>query len=279
LLVQDRGVIYFYGGYNSLTTQQNPSIAQLFDLTGKVAIVTGGAMGIGQGIALRLAEAGAAVMITDINLEAANNTVNQIRSKGGKAEAIKADASSVADARRTVQETVRAFGRLDILVNNAGIYPFAPALQMTEEHWDKVLDINLKGLFFYSQAAAQEMMNEGHDGKIINIASIDALYPTGNLVHYDASKGGVVMVTKALALELGPHNIRVNAIAPGGIQTSGASGPAASDEFMQAFISKIPLRRMGAPDDIARVVLFLASGASDYMAGSLVVVDGGFLQA
>ena len=107
-------------------------------------------MGIGQGIALRLAEAGAAVMITDINLEAANNTVNQIHSKGGKAEAINADASSVADARRAVQETLRAFGRLDILVNNAGIYPFAPALQVTEELWDKVVDINLKGLFFYT---------------------------------------------------------------------------------------------------------------------------------
>ncbi len=262
-----------------MTTQQNPSIAQLFDLTGKAAIVTGGAMGIGQGIALRLAEAGAGVLITDINLEAANNTVNQIRSKGGKAEAIKADASSVADAKRTVQETVRAFGRLDIIVNNAGIYPFAPALQMTEELWDKVLDINLKGLFFYSQAAAQEMMNEGHGGKIINIASIDALHPTGNLVHYDASKGGVVMVTKALALELGPHNIMVNAIAPGGIQTPGASGPVTSDEFLQAFISRIPLRRVGVPDDIAKAVFFLASGASDYMTGSLVVVDGGVLQA
>jgi 2-deoxy-D-gluconate 3-dehydrogenase len=262
-----------------MTTQQNLSIAHLFDLTGKAAIVTGGAMGIGQGIALRLAEAGAGVLITDINLEAAFNTVNQIRSKGGKAEAIKADASSVADAKRTVQETVRAFGRLDIIVNNAGIYPFAPALQMTEELWDKVLNINLKGLFFYSQAAAQEMMNEGHGGKIINIASIDALHPTGNLVHYDASKGGVVMVTKALALELGPHNIMVNAIAPGGIQTPGASGPVTSDEFLQAFISRIPLRRVGVPDDIAKVVFFLASGASDYMTGSLVVVDGGVLQA
>jgi 2-deoxy-D-gluconate 3-dehydrogenase len=263
-----------------MTTQQNPSIAQLFDLTGKAAIVTGGAMGIGQGIALRLAEAGAAVMVADINLEAAHTTVNQIRSKGGKAEAIKADASSVTDARRTVQETVRTFGRLDILVNNAGIYPFAPALQMTEELWDKVLDINLKGLFFYTQAAAQEMMNEGHAGKIINIASIDALHPTGNLVHYDASKGGVVMVTKSLALEFGPHNITVNAIAPGGIQTpGGASSPAPSDEFMQTFIARIPLRRMGFPDDIAKVVLFLSSGASDYMTGSLVVVDGGFLQA
>lgn len=262
-----------------MMVQQNPSIPQLFDLTGKVAIVTGGAMGIGQGIAYRLAEAGAAVMITDVNLEAAGTTVNQIRSKGGKAEAIKADASSVADAGRAVQETVRVFGRLDILVNNAGIYPMVPALEVSEALWDKVLDINLKGYFFYTQAAAQEMINEGHAGKIVNIASIDALHPTGNLVHYDSSKGGVVMMTKALALELGPRNICINAIAPGGIQTPGAAIPQEAVEMVQAFTSRIPLRRMGAPDDIAKVVLFLASAASDYMTGSLLVVDGGFLQA
>lgn len=262
-----------------MTVQQKQSIAQLFDLTGKVAIVTGGAMGIGQGIAFRLAEAGAAVMIADVNLEAAEDTASQIRVEGGKAKAIKADASSVADAKRTVQETVRAFGRLDILVNNAGVYPLAPALEVTEALWDKVMDINLKGLFFYTQAAAQEMVNEDHAGKIINIASIDALHPTGNLVHYDASKGGVVMVTKALALEFGPRNISINAIAPGGIQTPGASSPSTSDEMIQAFAARIPMRRMGVPDDIAKVVLFLASGASDYMTGSVVVVDGGFLQA
>ena len=129
-----------------MTTQQTQNIAGLFDLTGKAAIVTGGAMGIGQGIAQRLAEAGAAVMITDINLEAENTTVNQIRASGGKAQAIQADVSSVADAKRVVQETVRAFGRLDILVNNAGIFPMAPALQVTEELWDKVQNLNLKGL-------------------------------------------------------------------------------------------------------------------------------------
>lgn len=262
-----------------MTVQQKQSIAQLFDLTGKVAIVTGGAMGIGQGIAFRLAEAGAAVMIADVNLEAAEDTASQIRVEGGKAKAIKADASSVADAKRTVQETVRAFGRLDILVNNAGVYPLAPALEVTEALWDKVMDINLKGLFFYTQAAAQEIVNEDHAGKIINIASIDALHPTGNLVHYDASKGGVVMVTKALALEFGPRNISINAIAPGGIQTPGASSPSTSDEMIQAFAARIPMRRMGVPDDIAKVVLFLASSASDYMTGSVVVVDGGFLQA
>jgi 2-dehydro-3-deoxy-D-gluconate 5-dehydrogenase len=261
-----------------MIAQQNQNIAQLFNLTGKAAIVTGAAMGIGQGIALRLAEAGAAVMLTDLNLEAAQTTVKQINSTGGKAQAIRADASSRADARLVVQETVRAFGRLDILVNNAGIYPLAPALQVTEELWDRVLDLNLKGLFFSTQAAAQQMINEGHGGKIINIASVDAMHPTGYLAPYDASKGGVVMVTKALALEFGPYNIAVNAIAPGGIQTPGV-GTTLSDEIIAAFTARTPLRRMGVPDDVAKVVLFLASGASDYMTGSLLVVDGGSLLA
>lgn len=262
-----------------MATQPKERIAQLFDLTGKVAIVTGAAMGIGQGIASRLAEAGAAVIIADVNLEAAEATAAQIRSAGGKAKAVKADAARVEDAKRTVQETVQAFGRVDILVNDAGIFPMAPALEVTEALWDRVLDINLKGLFFFAQAAAQEMVKEGHAGKIINIASIDAFHPTGYLVHYDASKGGVVMLTKSLALEFGPRNITVNAIAPGGIQTPGATSPSVSQEMVQAFTARIPLRRMGIADDIAKVALFLASGAADYMTGSTLVVDGGFLQA
>jgi 2-dehydro-3-deoxy-D-gluconate 5-dehydrogenase len=155
-----------------MTVQQHQPVGELFDLTGKVAIVTGGAMGIGQGIALRLAEAGAAVVIADVSLPAAEDTAYQIRASGGKAKAMRADAASVADSTRTVQETVREFGRLDILVNNAGIYPMVSALEVTEALWDKVLDINLKGVFFYTQAAAQEMVKEGHGGKFINIASI-----------------------------------------------------------------------------------------------------------
>lgn len=262
-----------------MTYQQHQSIADLFDLSGKVAVVTGGAMGIGQGIAFRLAQAGAAVMVTDLNHKAAHATVTQIRDGGGQAAAIVADAASFADAQRVVEETVSVFGRLDILVNNAGIFPFSSALEVTEELWGKVMDVNLKGLFFTAQAAAREMIWEGHGGKIVNIASIDALHPTGMLVHYDASKGGVVMVTKSLALELGPQNILVNAIAPGGIQTPGATGPAISEEMMKAFTARIPLKRMGVPDDIAKAVLFLASSMSDYMTGSVVVVDGGFLQA
>jgi 2-deoxy-D-gluconate 3-dehydrogenase len=254
-----------------------PSIAQLFDLTGKAAIVTGGAMGIGRGIALRLAEAGAAVLIADLKLDAAHATAEEIKATGGKAEAIQADASSAADARKVVEKSVSSFGRLDILVNNAGIYPFVPALQAKEETWDRVLAVNLKGVFLYAQAAAQQMVQAGQGGRIINIASIDALHPTGNLAHYDASKGGVLMLTKALAQEFGRHNITVNAIAPGGIETPGAQASITPDTDMSVFTARIPLGRQGTPDDVAKVALFLASGAADYITGDLIVVDGGYL--
>jgi len=262
------------------------TIAQIFDLTGKGAIVTGGAMGIGQATAMRLAEAGASVMIADINLEAASQTVEQIKASGGKAEAIRADVTNIADAAKVVQATVEAFGSLDILVNNAGIFPFSPTLYMSEEIWDKILNTNLKGLFFYSQTAAREMIKAGRRGRIVNIASMDALHPTyPEMAHYEASKGGVVMLTKALALELAPHNILVNAIAPGCILTPGAmmlgETLAARGESIEEWAEKLwkrfPLGRMGEPDEIARVVLFLVSAAADFMTGSLVLVDGGFL--
>lgn len=264
----------------------NSNIAQLFDLKGKSAIVTGGAMGIGQAIALRLAEAGAAITIADVNLNAANATIEQIKAQGGKAQAVHADTASVADAKRVVEMTLTAFGSIDILVNNAGIFPFSPATQTTEELWDKVLDVNLKGAFFYSQAVAQKMIAAGHGGKIIMIASIDSLHPTGNLAHYDASKGGMLMLMKSLAVEFGRYHINVNAIAPGGIQTPGGESQAATilkatgmtpEQMVKGFVSRIPLGRMGAPDDIAKAVLFLASAAADYMTGSLMVVDGGYL--
>lgn len=261
--------------------------AQIFDLSGKVALVTGGALGIGQGIALRLAEAGAAVTITDINLDAANQTVAMITEHGGKALALKADAASPEDAKRAVATTVQKFGRLDILVNNAGIFPSSPALQITENLWDKVIDINLKGTFFYAQAAAEQMVKAGNGGKIVNIASIDAIHPTGNLAHYDSSKGGVVMLTKSLALEFGKYQIMVNAIAPGAIMTPGAQASGGSalqgldaealKKLMEGFTARIPLGRQGKPDDIAKAALFLATGASDYVTGTVLVVDGGYL--
>jgi 2-deoxy-D-gluconate 3-dehydrogenase len=262
------------------------SITQLFDLTGKSAIVTGAGMGIGQAIAMRLAEAGASVLITDLDMDAAGQTVEQINAGGGKVESIRADASSAADARKVIQASMDAFGRLDILVNNAGIFSFSPSLQISEETWDKTLNVNLRGMFFHCQAAAQEMLKARRGGKIINIASMDGLHPTQvGLTHYNASKGGVIMLTKALALELAPHNILVNAIAPGPIATPGAAAMADSlqargepiEELTENFMARLPSHRMGEPDDIAKVAVFLASAAADYMAGSLVVVDGGYL--
>jgi len=258
-------------------------VRELLNLSGKVAIVTGAAMGIGKAIAERLAEAGASIIIADINLEAAQKTAKELKTAGYKAAPAHSDASKIEDAEKTIRQAIDVFGDVDILVNNAGIYPFSPAIDMTEAIWDKTLDINLKGTMFFCQAAARAMKTRGHGGKIVNIASIDAFRPTGNVAHYDASKGGVVMLTKALAKEWAPLGILVNAVAPGSIATPGTSASIAgmSDEqkaaLTRAFLEKIPLGRMGEPDDIAKIVLFLASPAADYMVGSVVIADGGYL--
>lgn len=174
------------------------AIADLFDLTGKCAIVTGGAMGIGQGIAFRLSQAGADVMIIDIEPEAANETAEQIKARGNRAHFVLNDVSNALDAEKTVKNAVENLGGLDILVNNAGVYPFASTLKISEEMWDRVHNTNTKGLYFYSKAAANEMIRSGHGGKIVNIASVGALHPTGGLSHYDASKSAVVALTKAM---------------------------------------------------------------------------------
>lgn len=262
------------------------TIAELFDLSGKGAVVTGGAMGIGRAISERLCEAGAGVIITDINEDAAKQAAEEIQGAGGNARAVRADARSAEDGKKVAQAALEAFGSLDILVNNAGIYPFSPVLETTEELWDKVLNTNLKGTFLYSQAAARVMAKDKKGGRIINLCSVDALKPTGMVAHYNASKGGALMLTKALALELAPMNILVNAVAPGGIATPGTAGLSETmladfgldpEEVTQEFLNKVPLGRWGEPDDIAKVVLFLASSASDYMCGEMVVVDGGIL--
>lgn len=262
-----------------------PSIKELLDLSGKGAAVTGGAMGIGQAIVFRLAEAGAAVTIADVNLEAAEKTAQEVKSRGGKAQAIRVDVRSAADARRMCEATVEAFGNIQILVNNAGIYPLLPVMRVDEALWDRVIDINLKGSFLCAQAAAEQMIKAGRGGKIINLASVDGFHPNGNATHYNASKGGVIMLTKALALELAPHKILVNAVAPGSIRTPGTemvgkealAAGLTLEQLGKSFMGRIPLGRMGEPDDIARAVLFLASGLADYMTGDIVLVDGGYL--
>jgi 2-dehydro-3-deoxy-D-gluconate 5-dehydrogenase len=266
-------------GITTAQIQKNP-----FDLAGKSAVVTGGAMGIGFGIARRLVEAGANVLIVDLIADAAEASAKKLSGLRGGAAAIQGDVSAEGVGDRVVNKCVELFGSVDILVNNAGIYPMSPVLQMTPDFFDRVYKINLKGLVFMSKAAATKMIEKGKGGKIINISSIDAFHPSSvGLAAYDASKGGVLMFTKALALELGPRGITVNAIAPGGVATEGTSKPLTgmteeqTTQMMKAFAARIPLGRMGVPDDIGKVAVFLASSASDYMTGQTVIVDGGML--
>jgi 2-deoxy-D-gluconate 3-dehydrogenase len=256
-----------------------------FDIAGKSAIVTGGAMGIGFGVVRRYVEAGANVLIADLDGDLAAAKAAELDGPG-KAASIAIDVATSGAGERLVDECVSDFGSVDILVNNAGIYPQTPMLELKREAWQKVIDINLTGLAFISKAVGGKMVEQGSGGKIINVASIDALHPSMvGLAAYDSSKGGVLMFTRSFALEMGPHGVTVNAIAPGGINTEGTSAPlegsGMTPEEMQAmteqFLAGIPLRRMGEPDDIAKVALFLASPASDYMTGELVVVDGGAL--
>jgi 2-dehydro-3-deoxy-D-gluconate 5-dehydrogenase len=256
---------------------------ELLDLKNKAAIVTGGAKGIGYGIAYRLAEAGAKVLVADMDETTAQRTVQELTSKGWVAEAIKVDVSSEEDVQKMITACKNKFGSVDILVNNAGIYPPAPVAEMTEDQFEKVMHVNLRGVFLTTKHASEVMKQQG-GGKIINITSIDALHPSMiGLAHYDASKHGVWGFTKNSALELAEHKIWVNAIAPGGIATPGvaAMSPETSAgqmaESTKAFMAKIPMHRMGEPDEIGMVALFLASDMSSYMTGEQIVVDGGAL--
>lgn len=258
------------------------TIQELLELNGKGAIVTGGAKGIGHAICCRLAEAGAKVLVADIDEETAQKTAQELVAKGWVAEAFKVDVSSEEDVKAMVAKARETFGSLDILVNNAGIYPPAPIAQLTEELFEKVMHVNLRGAFLTTKYAAEIMKEQGKGGRIINITSVDALHPSMiGLAHYDASKHGMWGFTKNSALELAEHKIWVNAIAPGGIQTPGVEamqgGGPANPEMIKAFMAKIPMHRMGEPDEIGTVTLFLASDMSTYMTGEQIVVDGGAL--
>jgi len=264
-------------------------IRDLVDLRGKSAIVTGGAKGIGLAIAYRLAEAGAAVLIADIDGEAAEQAAASLPTTGAKSAHLKVDVSDEANIAHMVDYCQREFGSVDILVNNAGIYPPAPLEHMTEEQFERVLHVNLRSVFLATKYASAVMKKAGKGGRIINITSIDAIHPTMvGLSHYDASKHGVWGFTQNVALELAPYKIWVNAVAPGGILTPGvqamqAGGPAQSADAQkqqtEAFLAKIPMHRMGEPDEIGKVVLFLASDLASYMTGTHLVVDGGVLLA
>lgn len=259
-----------------------PTISQILNFSGKTAIVTGGAMGIGFGIAYRLAEAGANVIIADLNEEVGTMAVKQLRDSGWKAEFIKTDVADEKQVKEASDFAVSEYGGIDILVNNAGIYPIIPVMQMTPTDFEKILAVNLKSVFLFTKSVTEVMIKQGKGGKIINITSIDALHPSSvGLAVYDASKHGLWGFTKNTALELAPHNIQVNAIAPGGITTPGTGAGASPTPEMEAilkkFLEKIPMKRMGDPDDIGKVALFLASDLASYITGSQVVVDGGVL--
>lgn len=266
---------------------ENIPLRDLINLQGKTAIVTGGAVGIGFGIANRLHEAGANITIVDIHHDNAHNAANRLLNRRpDSAIAIQADVSKGHDANRSVEEAITRFGQIEILINNAGIFPFQPLAVMTESDFYNVINTNLFSVYLYSKVVSEHMKQSG-GGKIINVTSIDALHPSLiGLAHYGASKHGVWGFTKNTALELAQYNITVNAIAPGGVATPGVAAmqdPAfmhdtqAMKKAQEAFLSTIPMGRMGDPDDIGRVALFLASDLSNYMTGEQIVVDGGAL--
>ena len=242
-------------------------------LNEKVAIVTGGAQGIGQGICLRLAEEGARVAIFDVNLDEANETAKEIDASGGKALALEVDVTRSAEIEAAVKQVMSKFGRVDILVNNAGISLVSKVADMTEDIWDRVHNVNLKAVFLCSRAAVPHMKEHKY-GKIVNIASIRALRGGTYYAHYGASKAGVVGLTQGMAVELGPHNINVNAVGPGVIDTPMADHDVAP-EVRQRLQKRIPLRRIGVPEDIANAVLFLASDEASYITGQCLYVCGG----
>lgn len=257
------------------------SIQELLSLSGKAAVVTGGAQGIGYGISYRLAEAGARVLVADIDASAAQKTAAELAAKGWHAKAYIVDVSQESGIQGMLEECRQTFGSLDLLVNNAGIYPMVPLRDMTAARFEEVLRINLLSVFMATKYAAEIMRTQG-GGKIINITSIDAVHPSmTGLAHYDASKHGMWGFTKSTALELAPDNIQVNAIAPGGIATPGTGmigqPSEAQSAQMQAFTARIPMGRMGEPDDIGTVALFLASDMARYITGTQIVVDGGML--
>lgn len=256
---------------------------ELLNLKGKAAIVTGGGNGIGEGIATRLAQAGAKVVVADIDLEAAQKVAQNLTESGLTASAVQVDVSDEAQMQSMIVACKDSYGAVDIVVNNAGIFPLQPVASMTHDQFQKVLNINLSSVFLSVKYASEVMKQQG-SGTIINVTSIDALHPSMvGLAAYDASKHGAWGFTKNAALELSEFNIRVNAVAPGGVATPGVAkmSEGASEEQKKAGndaqMAKIPMHRMADPDEIAKVVLFLASDMSSYMTGSQVVVDGGFL--
>ncbi len=245
-------------------------------LAGKVALVTGGGRGNGRAIALGLAREGADVAVGYVaHPEEARDVADRIAALGRRAVTVGADTARAAEVARLVDEAVGALGRIDILVSNAGVLRRTPFLEIGEEEWDRILDTNLKGCFLVGQAVARWMVERGVQGHIINVSSASQFTAGANVAHYCVSKAGVGMLTKAMALELAPHGIRVNAIAPGLIETDMNRHDIARDDFRAARLARIPLGLVGRPEDLVGVAVLLASDDARLITGAPFSVDGG----
>lgn len=246
-----------------------------FKLTDKVAIVTGCDTGLGQGMALGLALAGCDIV--GVNIVEPTETIEKIQATGCRFIDIRANLMKTDDISSIVDRAVTEFGRVDILVNNAGIIRRNDALEFSEQDWDDVMDINVKSVFFLSQAVAKQLIAQGTGGKIINVASMLSFQGGIRVPSYTASKSGVMGITRLMANEWAAHNINVNAIAPGYMATNNTAALRADADRNQAILERIPAQRWGLPEDLAGPVIFLASPASDYVNGYTLAVDGGWL--
>ncbi len=247
-----------------------------FDLAGRHYVITGAAQGIGEACARRLAQDGAAVALWDVDSARVEALAEALRQGGTKAHAARVDVALKADIDAALASTLAAFGSLDGLVNNAGIFKAAPLLDITEDDWDLVINVNLKGTFLVGQAVARVLVAQGHGGAIVNMSSVNARLTIPTIASYNASKGGIDQLTRVMALSLAEHHIRVNGVAPGTIATELAKRAVlTSDEARQRILSRTPMQRLGEPHEIADVVAYLLSDAASYVTGDTILVDGG----
>lgn len=253
----------------------------MFDLTHKKALVTGASRGIGRGIALALAKAGADVVVNyHSKKEEAEQVVDEIKKLGRQSYAVQADVSDKVQVDKMVMEMIEKWGEINILVNNAGLLGYSPFVEMAEAEWDRLMKVNVKGYFYVTQVVTKQMILQKKSGRIINIASIASGQigiGTPGAVHYGTSKGAIVAFTESLAPELAPYGINVNTIAPGVIDTDMVAGMMQDKKSLESFMARTPKKRAGKPEDIGYAAVYLASNEADYVTGTVLYVDGGYL--